>query len=304
MFNKAYQLGTEEDKKKLIDVSKSYVKVLKQAKSQLDESIAIHKLLDNLKEVQPQIYAPIEEFAVDKSAKTFGNVAFHAFEKHKGKAPTINIENLFPCMAYSHSAELEKLIQKSRQEFVNAAIKKGYSKSTAESQAEKMIGVTLDVGHLNIARKKGFTEKDILKEVEQIAKYVKHVHLTDNFGYSDSHLPPGMGNVPIKGILEKLEKVGYKGKKIVEAGGFVQQFGTSPFPVALEAMGSPMFNYGGQTYWNQASGLHQGYSGGFGEMLPQINYETFGAGFSALPVELGGQRPGAKGSRMSGRPME
>jgi len=39
-------------------------------------------------------------------------------------------------------------------------------------------------------------------------------------------------------------------------------------------------------------------------MLPQVNYETFGAGFSRLPAELGGQFPGAQGSRMSGRPME
>ncbi len=304
MFEKAYKFGTDEDKAKLKKASETFKTSLDKNKTLTGQSDAIINLVSQLGEVQPQIYAPIEEFAVDKSAKTFGNVALHAYEKYKDKAPTINIENLFPGMAFSHSEELAKLIQKSRQEFVNAAIAKGYSKSKAESQAEKMIGVTLDVGHLNIARKKGFTEKDILKEVEQIAKYVKHVHLTDNFGYSDSHLPPGMGNVPIKGILEKLEKVGYKGKKIVEAGGFVQQFGTSPFPVALEAMGSPMFNYGGQTYWNQASGLHQGYSGGFGEMLPQINYETFGAGFSALPVELGGQRPGAKGSRMSGRPME
>ena len=42
---------------------------------------------------------------------------------------------------------------------------------------------------------------------------VKHLHLTDNFGYADTHLPPGMGNVPIKGMLinsvkEPLEQMG------------------------------------------------------------------------------------------------
>jgi hypothetical protein len=57
-------------------------------------------------------------------------------------------------------------------------------------------------------------------------------------------------------------------------------------------------------YWNQAAGLQEGYFSGYGQMLPQINYETFGAGFSQLPQELGGQIPGAKGSRMSGRPLE
>jgi len=140
--------------------------------------------------------------------------------------------------------------------------------------------------------------------MQEIAKHVKHVHLTDNFGYSDSHLPPGMGNVPFKDILEKLEKAGYKGRKIVEAGGFVQHFGISPHPFTLEAMGSPIYSMYMAPYWNQAIALQQGYLGGYGQMLPQKNYETFGAGFAQLPIELGGQTPGAQGSRMSGKPME
>jgi len=164
--------------------------------------------------------------------------------------------------------------------------------------------MTLDVGHLNIAKKKGFKDKDLLKEVEEISKYVKHVHLTDNFGYADSHLPPGMGNVPFKDILEELDKKGFKGRKIVEAGGFAQQFGQSPYPISLEAMGSPIYSEGVAPYWNQALGFQQGYSSGHGMIFPQINYETFGAGFSQLPLDLGGQRQGAQGSRMSGQPME
>jgi hypothetical protein len=165
-----------------------------------------------------------------------------------------------------------------------------------------MLGITLDVGHLNIARKKGFKEEHLLAEVKEIAKNIKHVHLTDNFGYSDTHLPPGMGNVPFKEILKEVEKAGYKGKKIVEAGGWPQHFGTSPFPYQLEAFGSPI--YTGGPSWNVAPSFIQGYSGGFGQMLPQIHYETFGAGFSQLPAELGGTRGGGAGSRMSGRPME
>ena len=57
-------------------------------------------------------------------------------------------------------------------------------------------------------------------------------------------------------------------------------------------------------YWNQSVGLQQGYFGGYGQILPTINYETFGAGFSSLPQELGGQRQTGQGSRMSGKPLE
>jgi len=68
-------------------------------------------------------------------------------------------------------------------------------------------------------------------------------------------------------------------------------------------MGSPIYSMMMQPYWNQMLGFYQGYFGVYGQMLPQVNYETFGAGFSQLPAELGGQRQAA-GSRMSGRPME
>jgi len=56
-------------------------------------------------------------------------------------------------------------------------------------------------------------------------------------------------------------------------------------------------------YWNQSIGLQQGYFSGYGNMLPQVNYETFGAGFSRLPAELGGQSQGG-GGRMGGAPLE
>jgi sugar phosphate isomerase/epimerase len=69
------------------------------------------------------------------------------------------------------------------------------SESDAKKKAQEIIGVTFDLGHANINKKYGFTDKDIIKEAEALAKNVKHVHLADNFGYNDSHLPPGMGNV-------------------------------------------------------------------------------------------------------------
>lgn len=301
LFNKAYKFGSDEDKEALRKAAERFKEERKQG-FLVGEARAIENMLFTLKDIQPELYQDVEEFALDKSATTFANVALHAAKKYPDKAPTINIENLFPGMAFSHGKELDQLIQASRKKFIEKATSEGISESKAREQAEKLIGVTLDVGHLNIAKKKGFQDKDLLKEMEQIAKHVKHVHLTDNFGYSDSHLSPGMGNVPIKEILERLEKEGYEGKKIIEAGGFVQHFGKSPLPYMLEAFESPIYQGGPQ--WNQSEGLYQSYSGGFGNMLPQINYETFGAGFSRLPLELGGSRQGGAGNRLSGTSME
>ena len=104
--------------------------------------------------------------------------------------------------------------------------------------------------------------------------------------------------------MEKLGQKGFEANKIIEAGNWWQHFRTSPFQESLEAMESPIYGMKMAPYWSQAPGLYQGYFSGYGQMLPQINYEIFGAGFSRLPSELGGQAAGAQGSRMSGRPME
>ncbi len=324
LFSKAYEDALERNDTKTIEVlketSKRYGEMMgidkdkgsiKDATKYLNpvaRSQALSVLYQGLDAATPQSYVPVEEFAINKSSKTFANVAVEAYKKYKDKAPTLAIENLYSGMAFSSGEDMDKLITESKNKFVERAVQSkdkgglGMSKSAAQKQADKMIGMTLDVGHLNISKKQGFKDKDLMKEVEQIAKHVKHVHLTDNFGYSDSHLPPGMGNVPIKEIMERLDKENFKGTKIVEAGGWVQHFGTSPLMNTLEGMGSPIYAEGPAPYWNQASGLTQGYFGGYGMMLPQKNYETFGAGFSMLPAELGGQVQGGAGGRMGGGP--
>jgi len=303
LFHKAYKYGSDKEKRFLEEASEQFKKNLPKSFDPVQESKAIQGLILNLKHVHPSLYVPIEDFAVEHSAKTFANVAFNAYDKFGTKAPTISIENLYPGMAFAYGKEMDRLIMNSKKKFVEKAVEKGYSESVAKEQADRMIGMTFDLGHLNIAKKSGFKDKDLIKEAEQIAKHVKHVHLADNFGYSDSHLPPGMGDVPNKEILEMLEKKGFKGRKIIEAGAFAANFG-SPFSYVLEAMGSPIYSMHMTPYWNQAVGLQQGYYSGMGAIFPNVNYQTFGASFSQVPMELGGQMPGAQGSRMSGKGME
>jgi hypothetical protein len=257
----------------------------------------------NEKLPEPQVYRPIEDFAKEKAAETLGNAAFHGFKKFGTTAPIVSVENLFPGMAFSRGGQMKELIEESRKKFIEKAKKEGYSTSEAADVAQKIIGATWDVGHLNILRKEGFKEEDIVKETEAIAKYVKHVHLTDNFGYSDSHLPPGMGNVPIKEIMEKLEKAGFSGKGIVEAGGFVQHFKVSPMPYVLEAFGSPLYPMLAQPTWNQIQGTYGNYFAFPSSYFPEQHFSLYGGGFSTLPQELGGQVPG-KASRATGTPMD
>jgi len=305
-FSKAYEHGTEHQRKILQAFSENFKKDLPDKPDPFAESRAMHDLLHNLKtpQVAPNMYVPIEEFAVEKTSQTYGNAAWQSYKKFKNKSPILTIENPPAGFALSTGEDIKNIVEKSREQFVNKAVKEGMSESQAKSEAEKFIGATWDVGHINMLRKYGYSEKDIIKETEKVAPLLKHVHLSDNFGFEHTELPMGMGNVPLKEMMKKLGEKGFEARKIIEAGHWWTHFRTQPFQESLEAVGSPVYSMKMAPYWSQAPGLYQGYFSGYGQMLPQINYETFGAGFSRLPTELGGQASGAEGSRMSGKPME
>ena len=272
---------------------------------------AINKLAElssNQKYGPPEIIKPVEEFAIDKTIETFSNLAAKSFDKFQENAPVIAIENMYQGMAFSRAEDLKKIVEDSRDNFKKYLIKeKGFKEKDADKLSKEKIGVTWDVGHLNLMKKKGFTDEDIRKETEKVTPYVKHIHLTDNFGFADSHLPPGMGNVPIKEILLELEKNGKfsEMRKIVEAGNFVQHFKKSPHPYSLSVIGSPIYGMSTPVYWNQVQDSIGNYFGGYGTINPQTHHSLYGAGFTMLPTELGGQMPGTQQnqSRFGGTPM-
>ena len=308
LFSKAYEFGTQQQKDALKDLSEEFKRQLPDNSDPWKESQAMQFLINELKksEYTPKMWEPLEDFAADKTALTFGNAAFDAYKKLKGKnVPTLVIENPPAGFALSTGEDLKKVVEKSREQFVKKAVEGGMTEDHAKEEAKKLIGATWDVGHINMLRKFGYSEKEIVEESKKVAPYVKHIHLSDNFGFEHTELPMGMGNVPLKEIMEKLGEKGYEAKKIIEAGHWFQHFRTPPFQEVLEATGSPIYGMKMAPYWDQAAGLYQSYSEGMqGQWLPQINYETFGGSFSRLPPELGGSRQGAQGSRMSGRPMQ
>ena len=309
LFNKAYTYGPDNQKKDLKEIADGFGKAISTEKAQTDpriQSEAIQHLMENLRKsnIRPQIYKSAEKYALEKSKETFGNAAWSSYKKFGSKSPIISIENPPAGFGLSRAEDLKNMVEGSREKFVENAKKEGMSESVAKREAEKLIGVTWDVGHINQLRQFGFTSEDIIKEAGKVAPLVKHIHLSDNFGMENVELPMGMGNVDLKEVMEKLGEKGEKAKKIIEAAHWWQHQQTSPVGATLEALGSPIYSMHMSPYWNQIAGMQEGYFGGYGSMLPPVNYETFGAGFSNLPAELGGQRTGATGGRMSGRPME
>ncbi len=324
LYDDAYKNANEEDRNKLIAFARGVhpyaIQIDKITQEKDPEKIKefaeqLEKGVKVMNDIHPKTWVPIRDFAIEKSAETTANLALQAYKKFGDKAPIIALENHPSNQALLTSGEdLRDVIKKAREDFISKAQKEGISGSEAKVAAERLIGATWDVGHINQLRMFGYGKEDILEQTKAVAPYVKKVHLSDNFGLQNTELPMGMGNVPMKEIMEKLGKEGYDAKKIIEAGNWWTEFsrGTkanNPLIPTMAGIGMPLYSGGygagaggSGVAWNQVYGVPGSYFAGYGTMLPDSNFQSYGAGFMSLPTELGGQIPG-KDSRFSGTPM-
>lgn len=312
LFDKAWSSGTDKDKEKLKKFADKYAgKIVLGIETDPEKIPILGEMMEEglrtLRDVkEPKTYIPLQEFAIKKSAETFANAATGAWEKFKDKAPILNIENPPAGSGLSRAEDLRAVVEATREKLAENLISKGIDKDTAKETAKKMIGATWDVGHINMLRKKGYTEEDIVKQTKEIAPLVNHVHLSDNFGLDHTELPMGMGNVPMKEIMDALKKKGFKGKEVIEAGNwwqhFAEQGGGNPFKPTIQNFNSPIYAMNQGYSWNELGG-YAGYFMGHGPINPAVHHNVYGAGFAALPVELGGEIPGTQ-SRFSGTPNQ
>ncbi len=280
-------------------------------------------------------FTTFEEFAAPRVADTFARSAAHSWElakeraaelKKEGKivdplkiAPAINLENP-PAnqFAFGRGDKIAEVVQKTRDRTAEILVKeKHVNPEEAKKIANRLVGATWDVGHINMLRPAGYSTEDLINEAKKAAKYVRHFHVTDNFGTTDSHLVPGQGNThafeQVAAIRDEAARQGFpvgpQVKEIMEIGGFVQHHKTSPWPYILENSNSPIYASGPQ--WHPPSEgedigsryFFSEYSSGFGNILPAYHFgQYFGAGFSEVPVTLGGMTPGER-SRFAGTPM-
>ena len=317
LFDQAYDAakrkGDEESIKKLKEYRERLQPKIKEFRKDSSKVKEFSKeLLEGVHVLRsvnaPTILTPLKNFAIEKGGKTFSNVAYESYKKAKKlgqDAPVIAIENPPTGMGISRAEDMKEMIDAAQNQLSERFVKEDkMSKSEADKEAEKLIGATWDVGHINMLRKYGYGVEELKKQTKTIAPYVKKVHLSDNFGMEHTELPMGMGNVPKEHfeILRKNVK-GYEKqvKKIVEAGDWYQHFQVTPFRQTLQAFGSPVYGMKMTPYWNQTPIFSGGYFGGRG-MNPEIHHSTYGAGYSNLPLELGGQMAGK--SRVSGAPIE
>jgi sugar phosphate isomerase/epimerase len=70
----------------------------------------------------------------------------------------------------------------------------------------KGLGVHLDVGHAFIHG----GMKNVLKFISTFKKRIVHVHIHDNYGKRDDHLPLGVARIEYESVIKALKKIGYR----------------------------------------------------------------------------------------------
>ena len=235
----------------------------------------------------------IENVGVQKSAETLAEAAIYAYDigkqKKIEKPMFIAPENMMAEWGYgSHPQELKNLIIKSREEMAEMLIKRNIvkDKKEAEKIAKEHIKATFDIGHANTwakyfnaenanlsadERKKKF-DVWLLEQVKDLSKagVLGHIHLSDNFGYYDEHLSPGMGNAPMEKFMEIIRKdPNYEGKVIVEWGSqpSVEQRSEAMLGAWAKLASSPIYRIEGRgPKWTDIEN-----SGYFGRMSSPAN---------------------------------
>ena len=77
----------------------------------------------------------------------------------------------------------------------------GILAQTAAAVDDPRLGLCLDVGHAAV-----YSHRPVSEWIEAFLPYLRHVHLHDNDGASDLHLPLGAGTLPLLPWLAALEQ--------------------------------------------------------------------------------------------------
>ncbi|MCL4397048.1 TIM barrel protein [Candidatus Parvarchaeota archaeon] len=259
-------------------------------------------------------FMPYDKKAPELAAEGIVKAAMFSYKNTESK-PMILVENpMSPDMSLSNPQDTAEAVRIAREEFAKELHEKQrLSLKEAEKISSDLIGINLDIGHINVFKsyinpKTGqpYSDKDIVEMAKSAGDYLKRYHLNDNMGNKDSHLPLGQGNAPIKEVYDAMMEKGLDVPAIMEVfgglggleGGTIQ---------SLQYMGAPL--YGNTPYVSLPSYLGQPYSSIVGDYS---SYSNLGlkqdmlpyGGFSGIFPAVGGGYMDNKGnSGFSGAPM-
>ncbi len=156
------------------------------------------------------------EVMKDNVAKNIASIRKEYLDTAVKNKISLGFENLPGQFLFNSPEELLDL----RKRVVDKLVSSG---KMSREQAEEFVGFTFDTAHANITKEMDVSGRFVSPSefVKKLGKHVKHLHLVDNVGVIDGHLPLGQGDISRDEFLkikEALEKSGFKGTSIHELG--------------------------------------------------------------------------------------
>jgi endonuclease IV len=256
-------------------------------------------------------FVPYDEKAPEIAAKGIVKAAMFSYNNTQSK-PMILVENpMSPEMSLSNPKDTAAAVKIAREEFARELQeKKHLSLREAERISSNLIGINLDIGHINVFKSylnpqtgQPYSDKDIVEMAKSAGDYLKRYHLNDNMGNRDSHLPLGQGNAPIKEVYDAMMDKGLDVPAIMEVFGGLGGLESGTIQ-SLQYMGAPL--YGNLPYVSMPAYFAQPYSSIIGDFSSYsdlglkddfFSYNGFGELF---PVVGGGYMTDKGNSRFPG----
>jgi len=158
---------------------------------------------------------------------------------HPGRCPVTEVAPLIEMGESWYRESIEECLRHANErditltlENLNGGIRYPYSTAReikALTRELDGLGFTLDIGHAYVGEKQSGTnspEQEIASTIRDVGDCLTHIHIHDNKGAFDEHLPPGEGSIDFKPILRALKDVRYKGLWIAEVWGPKDPFET------------------------------------------------------------------------------
>ena len=133
----------------------------------------------------------------------------------KGRAWELNLRSLRWLLRYAEEYGVDMLIE-------NVPGPTPYLLVSAEDfqlfydEMKQPMGMVLDVAHANL-------NGEVAEFTRRFSDRIRHVHVSDNDGESDQHLPIGDGGIDWEGVMALLRGSGFSGWVVVESYSDVQR---------------------------------------------------------------------------------
>jgi sugar phosphate isomerase/epimerase len=127
----------------------------------------------------------------------------------KGRAWDLNLRSLHWLLRYAEEYGVSLLIE-------NVPQSLPYLMVTADDfqmffdEMELKMGMTLDVAHANL-------QGEVYEFMDRFGDRIRHIHVSDNNGASDQHLPVGDGSIDWGRVVSAAKATGYSGWIVVES---------------------------------------------------------------------------------------